>query len=113
MTAPTAPTAAAQKIGFVEYLKSKLTPQLLEDLAKRLVIYAEKNMPGADGAAKKAYCVTQALTVLEAFDDRIPALGRWMDLPLVDWLESYAVGVLIDWAWGAAIALAEPEPTGL
>ncbi|WP_288403805.1 hypothetical protein [uncultured Deinococcus sp.] len=105
----TAPATAAQKIGFVDYLKSKLTPQLLEDLAKRLVTYAEKNLPGASSVEKKAYCVEQALIVLEAFDDRVPVLGKWMDLPLVDWLEKWATEQLIEWAWGAAIALAEPN----
>ena len=100
-------TDAAQKIGFLDFLKSKLTPELLEDLAKRLVRYAEANLPGKTGPEKKAYCVAQALAVLEAFDDRIPVLGKWADVPLVDWLEEWAVGLLIEWAWGAAVALTE------
>lgn len=106
MTTPPNAAATAQKIGFLDYLKTKLTPALLEDLAKRLVTYAEANMPGASGAEKKAYCVKQALTVLEAFDNKVPVLGQWADLPLMDWMEEWAVSMLIEWAWGAAIALA-------
>lgn len=105
MTQQISSAAAAQKIGFLEYLKSKLTPALLEDLAKRLVLYAEEHLPGATGTEKKAYCVKQALAVLEAFDDKIPALGKWLDLPLADWLEEWAVNLLVEWAYGAAIAL--------
>ena len=105
----TQPETAAQKVGFVDYLKSKLTPQLLEDLAKRLVLYAEEHMPGATGTEKKAYCVEQASTVLEAFDNKIPVLGQWADLPLVDWMEKWAVQQLIEWAWGAAIALTDTK----
>lgn len=32
-----------------------------------------------------------------------------LDLPLADWLERWAVEQLIEWAWGAAIALAQDK----
>ncbi|AWN22228.1 hypothetical protein DKM44_02405 [Deinococcus irradiatisoli] len=98
MTPPTA-VAAAKPIGFLQYLESKLDVNLLEDLGKRLVKAAEEKFPGQTGAEKKAWCVQQAITVLEAFDDRIPVLGKYLDLELADWLEAWAVGMLIEYAW--------------
>ncbi|AWN23991.1 hypothetical protein DKM44_12755 [Deinococcus irradiatisoli] len=94
-----AAVAAAKPIGFVQYLESKLNVDLLEDLGKRLVKAAEEKMVGATSADKKAWCVQQAVTVLEAFDDRIPVLGKYLDLELADWLEAWAVGMLIEYAW--------------
>jgi hypothetical protein len=105
--ASAAVVAAAQPIGFVQYLESKLSIPMLEDLAKKLVTYADEHIPGATGADKKAYCIKQADTILEAFDDKIPVLGQWLDFPLADWLELWAVTQLVEWAWGAVFGVAK------
>lgn len=100
--------AAAAQLGLLDFLKSKLTVSTLEDLVKRLVTAAEIQIPGASGAEKKAWCVKQALTLLEAFDDRIPVLGKFLDMPLADWLEEWAIGMTVEWAWGVVFGNTTP-----
>ena len=108
--------AVATQIGFLPYLESKLDLTLLESLAVMVVTSIEASLAGKTDDEKKATAVKQCLTVLEAFDNKLPVIGQWMDFPVVDYVEAWAVGVLIDWAWlkvfgvrAAATAAAAPE----
>ena len=84
-----------------EFVAANLNIDILRDLGKQVVLFAENTLPGKTGAEKKAWATNAALEVLEKFDDKIYWLGQWADLPLVDWLERWVVGLLIEWAWGA------------
>lgn len=103
-----AATAAAQPIGFIDYLTKQLNLPTLEELGKRLVTYAESNIPGADGAAKKKWCVDQGITVLKAFANYIPILSEWVKVPMAEWLIEWAVAQLVEWAWAIVFGVVAP-----
>lgn len=67
----------------------------LQALVKR----ADDLMPGADGKAKKAWAVEQAVTLVERFDHMLPVLGKWADIAPVDAAERYLLGLGIEAAW--------------
>lgn len=90
---------AAKPIGFLPYLESQLNLTMLEDLAKKLVTYAETHIPGQTGDEKKAWCVTQAETVLKGFANYIPVLSQWMKMDVVVWIADLVISQLIQWAW--------------
>ena len=71
--------------------------ELLEGLVKAAVTV----LPGATGKEKKAWCVAQAVTLVEMGDNFIPVLGQWADLPVVDKFEEYLISLGIERAWTA------------
>lgn len=68
-------------------------------LLQNLVRDAESALPGATGKEKKAWCVEKAVALVEQYDQLIPVLGQWADLPLVDQAERYLIGLGIERAW--------------
>ena len=68
---------------------------MLEGLVKA----AEKALPGATGKEKKAWATEKALALVEMGDDYLPILGAWADLPIINTLEAYLVGLGIERAW--------------
>ena len=99
MTASAHSKQVATQIGFLPYLESKLDLNVLEMLAETVVKSIEVSLPGKTGEEKKKFAVMQTLAVLEAFDNKLPVIGAWLDYPISDAIEAWAVGVLIDWAW--------------
>ena len=71
--------------------------ELLEGLVKAAVTA----LPGATGKEKKAWCIDQAVILVEMGDNWIPVLGKWADLPVVDQFERYLIGLGIERAWTA------------
>jgi hypothetical protein len=103
---------------------NSLSLSAIKELGKQVVLYVETTYPELKGAAKKAKATELLVELLEKFDDKIFWLGQFADYPLVDWLEKWAVGLLVDWAWGVLLAagLVEsstiipppaPEPTAV
>lgn len=69
----------------------------LRELVKR----ADDLMPGADGKAKKAWVIEQAVQLVERYDHLLPMIGVWADLPAVDSAERYLIGLAVERAWTA------------
>jgi hypothetical protein len=82
---------------------SLITRMLSEDglqaILKELVLTAEKRLPGASGTEKADWCAQRAVTVLEQFDNSVPVLGAFADLPVIDSLEEAAVKQAVHRAW--------------
>lgn len=84
----------------------------LKEAGEWLARNAEVTLPGATGPEKKAWAKKVLLEAIEKYDDRLPVIGLWMDLPIVDALERSGV----DWAVERGYALlpkkeAASEPT--
>lgn len=69
--------------------------EALKDLVKQ----AETLMPGATGKEKKAWVVEQAVTLVERYDQMLPLIGKWADLPPVDAAQRYLIGLAVERAW--------------
>jgi len=107
-----AAVSAAKPIGFVDYLQSQLTVPTLEDLAKKLAVHIKALLPGQTIGEQEAYATKQALVILEAFDNRIPVLGQWMDSPVADFMEEWIVGLVIHWAFLAVLGIEHAAAAG-
>lgn len=64
-----------------------------------LVKLAEASMPGSTGAEKKAWCIDEALSLVNTAESFIPFLSAWANLPFVDGAERYLIGLGIERAW--------------
>lgn len=71
------------------------------ELLKVLVKQAESALPGSTGKEKKAWCIEKAVALVEEYDQMIPLLGGWADLPIVDQFQRYLLGLAIERAWTA------------
>lgn len=83
-------------------LNKKLTKEALMAVVATMVDNCEWTHLGKTGAEKKAWVVKQVLKVLEVFDNRLPVFGALLDLPLVDNLEEWAVGQVVELCWAKA-----------
>lgn len=64
-------------------------------LAREGVAHAWNALPGVDGPEREAFALDLAMPRIEAVDHALPVIGRYMDLPVVDWAEREAVRQLI------------------
>jgi hypothetical protein len=76
----------------------------LQAILKNLVLMAEKQLPGARGVDKEAWCTQRAITILELFDNSVPVLGAFADLPMIDALQASAVKEAVHRAWTMLVA---------
>ena len=60
---------------------------------------AEAAIPGMTGPEKKAWCVEEAMKLLENGETIIPLLAAWADLPIVENGERYLLGLAVERAW--------------
>lgn len=79
-------------------LNSEQYKQLWEQakaFARDAIKTAFERLPGTDGVAREQFAVEFALSKLESVDQSLPVIGKFMDLPLVDWAEREAVKQLV------------------
>lgn len=76
----------------------------LESTVKNLVLEASK-FTSMDGADKETWCVDKLDELLEAFDDKIPLIGAFLDWPFVDAIEKKGVQAVVRWAFGLLAGL--------
>lgn len=60
---------------------------------------AEKRLPGADGLNKKLWAKGLLLQVVEEYDNRLPVIGAFMDLPPIDAIEKAGVDWAVEWGY--------------
>lgn len=87
-----------------DLIDKQLSKDGLRTLAKAVVLLAEKRLPGKTGPEKQAWCIDKVTVLTEDFDNKLPVIGAFMDIPLIDCLERWAIKQLIEWAWGAVQA---------
>ena len=78
-----------------------LTVEGLKKAAKEAAKLANQLLPGASGVEKAAFAEKWLLAAVEEYDNRIPVLGAFMDLPLIDRLEAAAVRAAVAWGYSA------------
>lgn len=83
-------------------INKKLDKQALLEIVTALVEQCEWTNMGKTGPEKKAWVVKNALKVIEVFDNRLPVVGAFLDLPLVDHLEAWAVQQVVEFCWAKA-----------
>lgn len=84
-----------------EFLKGKvLTKKNLEIAARLSVLWVEKHLVGKTGQEKKEYATRQLILAVEKYDQLIPVVGDYLDLPFVDGLEDWALSMVVERAWG-------------
>ena len=81
-------------------LGNVLTVEGLKKAAKEAARLANQLLPGATGA-EKAAAEKWLLAAVEEYDNKIPVLGQFMDLPLIDRLEAAAVRAAVAWGYSA------------
>lgn len=69
--------------------------ELAKDFARDAIKNAFERLPGTDGVAREQFAVEFALGKLESVDQSLPVIGKFMDLPMVDWAEREAVKQLV------------------
>lgn len=84
-----------------DLVDKRLSKDGLRSIAKAMVALAEKRLPGQTGPEKLAWCVDKVTCVLESFDDKLPVIGAFMDLPFVDGFERWAIKQVVEWAWAS------------
>lgn len=67
-----------------------------------LIEQAEQHFGGSQGAAKKAWVVTQITMLLELVDDKIPVVGRYMDTAFADKLQTLVVAEVVQKVFDAS-----------
>ncbi len=78
-----------------------LTVDGLKAAAKAAARLANQALPGATGAEKAAFAERWLLAAVEEYDNKIPVLGAFMDLPIIDRLEAAAVRAAVAWGYSA------------
>lgn len=78
-----------------------LTVDGLKAAAKLAAQLAAKALPGASGTEKAANAEKWLLQAVEEYDNKIPVLGMFMDLPIIDRLEAAAVRAAVAWGYSA------------
>lgn len=65
-------------------------------LAREGIAHAWNALPGTDeGPEREAFALDLVMPRLEAVDHVLPVIGKYMDLPVVDWAEREAVRQII------------------
>lgn len=69
------------------------------EMLKKLVKQADQLMPGKTGKEKKQWCIEHAVLLVEQYDQMLPMIGGWADLPIVDEFERYLIGLAVERCW--------------
>lgn len=67
----------------------------ITEIARQLIKQGFDALPGADTTARENYVVEIAVTELEKVDQALPVIGRFMDMPVIDWAQREAVRQLV------------------
>lgn len=76
-----------------------LTVDGLKEAAKQAVKLANVLFPEVKGIVRAELAEKWLLSVVEEYDNYIPILGKYMDLPLVDRFQAAAVRHVVSWAY--------------
>ncbi|MFC5846754.1 hypothetical protein [Deinococcus petrolearius] len=83
------------------HIGNVLTLEGLKKAAKEAAKLANQLLPSASGTEKAAWAEKWLLAAVEEYDNKIPVLGQFMDLPLIDRLEAAAVRAAVAWGYSA------------
>lgn len=86
-------TKAAQELSAVD----------VKELARRSIIQAFTDVDEEDLTSIKLYATGLLTGLLEQYDSFLPAVGAFVDLPVVDKLQANLVGAAIDKAFNMVI----------
>ena len=73
---------------------------MFEKLLQEAVRKAEQT--GLTGPEKKEWAKRWLKENVENLDHQ---LAGWMDFAIVDWLQDWAIGLAVEWAWGQMVSL--------
>lgn len=76
-----------------------LSHEEIVESAKDIIQKSKILLPGKTEKDKKNWCIKKLTEAFEVFDNYIPIIGAFLDIPFVDDLEKQAVSLLVDWAW--------------
>jgi hypothetical protein len=77
----------------------KLTANLLEKHVTDILEKVKIMIPTGSDEQKKIWVRDQLVHILECFDNQLPVIGAFMDLPAVDALQVNAVEKLVEFVW--------------
>lgn len=90
--------SALQKIA--DQVKATLGAVLTQEGLRRgglmLAQMADNAMPGSSSQEKKQWAKTILLSTIETYDNMIPTVGAFMDMPFVDGLQKAAVDIAVE-----------------
>jgi hypothetical protein len=86
-----------------------LTYEEIVESAKDIIQKSKALLPGKTENDKKNWCIKKLTQVFEVFDNYVPIIGTFLDIPFVDDLEKQAVSLLVDWAWDNFVEEDEKE----
>ena len=78
---------------------NQLTSFALKHTLDQLVVLAETKVPGKTKQQKIDWCTQELLAALEKYDNRIPVIGKLLDIPISDKMEAWAIHHAIDAAY--------------
>ena len=78
-----------------ETLDKSVLVELFDDAVKEMV----RMIPGDTDAVKKEFVGKELTKALVFFEDKVPVIKEFVDIPGVEDLEKDAVAVFVDWAW--------------
>lgn len=87
----------------VKHLEGGLNLLDFHWIVRQLIAAAESALPGGTPDEKKAWVKATGRVLIEQFDNKIPVLGAFADLPPVDLVESWAWNIAVDWVWAQLV----------
>jgi hypothetical protein len=84
---------------YLDTVMDKLTARLLEHHVQDIMEKVKTFLPNSSNEEKKLWVRDQLVHILESFDNQLPAIGAFMDLPAIDAVEVNAVEKLVDFVW--------------
>lgn len=86
-----------------DQIKTVIGNTLSIDGLKRAGAYlaetAEELLPGATGPEKKQWAKENLLKAVEDYDQLLPVIGAWLDLPIVNGLEKAGCDWAVEFGW--------------
>jgi hypothetical protein len=79
----------------MEYLTVNVLGKYIKDVLAKVKVF----LPGGSSEEQKEWVTQELIVLLEVFDNQVPVIGAFMDLPNVDQLEANAVEQLVNYVW--------------
>ena len=72
-----------------------LTAFAVKEAVDTLVRLANDKLPGANDDEKQKWVTKELLAGLEKYDNRVPVIGKLLDIPILDEMEGWAVNYAV------------------
>ena len=80
-------------------MTNTIKKESLQEMAINFVRQSMDVIPGGTDNDKKKLISTMLTSELEVIDNFVPVIGSFLDLPIINDMESVAISYLVDWAW--------------